>query len=167
MVFSREPFLCEPQRSYKHNCTWFNRKLLSINIASVRNRKIQWISKSRSINSTHFKVRTVLLGIFIIHYLNSPLNVLSEISVGIKLKYDPNMSFSIKAFRVAATSFIQKALSVYMFVHLCVSQLYFWHVSISGFSWNLHKTSGWKVKGHTDCSKFFNSVCSMALCLSD
>ena len=35
---------------------------------------------------------------------------------------------------------------------------FFWHVPIIGFSWNLHKTSGWKVKGHTDCSKFLSCL---------
>ena len=71
----------------------------------------------------------------------------------IKLKYDPNMSFSIKVLPVAASSSIKKAFCLYVCPSVCVTAFY-WHAPTIGFSWNLHKTSGWKIKGHTVCSKF-------------
>ena len=51
-----------------------------------------------------------------------------------------------------------KRLYLSICVYLCMSQLFFWYVPIIGFSWNLHKTSGWKVKCHTDCSKFLSCL---------
>ena len=42
---------------------------------------------------------------------------------------------------------------------MCVPQL-FCHVPIIWFSWNLHKTSGWKVYGHMVCSKSALSLCA-------
>ena len=103
---------------------------------------------------------------FYYQILNTVLNLLLKLSIECSIRSKCRDEIEIWTYYVIynlVISSCSKQLHIKGFIclYVCPSvhvTAFFWHVSIIGFSWNLQKTSGWKVKGHTNCLKFLSCL---------